>query len=83
MLRYEQKALLSCLQLHKELLEGEGFEGYDGSKEAFDRLYEEVYAIVKEELAEEADVEQVVETFYQYQAETAVGVRDADWWLYV
>lgn len=83
MVRYEQTALLACLQLHKELLEDGGFAGYDGSKKAFDRLYEEVYAIVKEELWDGAEAEQVVETFLQYQAEVAVGVREADWYLYV
>lgn len=78
----EAVALTAACQLHTELLQDEGFAGYDGTKEQFDILYRELFVIARDEVSlEVAPVEQVVETFYDYQTEIAEGVRDYDWYL--
>ena len=79
---FENTALTACFQLHNELLDDEFFAGYDGSKEQFDSLYQNIYKIVSEELWEGAEVDQVVETFYTYETEIAQGLREVDWFLY-
>jgi hypothetical protein len=78
---YALRALETCFKLHKELLEDECFAGYEGSKVDFDNLYHEVYIIVRDELPDDADVEQIAETFYDYQFEIVNGDRDAGWYL--
>lgn len=78
----EAVALTAACQLHSELLSDEGFAGYDGTKFQFDMLYRELFMIARDEVSLEVEpVEQVVETFYQYQAEISAGERDADWYL--
>lgn len=78
----EAVALLAACQLHPELLTDDAFAGYDGTKDQFDRLYRELFVIARDEVSLEVEpVEQVVETFYQYQTEISVGERDADWYL--
>ena len=80
---FEKTALAACCQLHGELLNDEFFAGYEGTKEQFDNLYEQVYKIVSQELWDGAEVDQVVETFYTYETEIAQGLREVDWHLYV
>ena len=75
-------ALSATIQLHGELLADDAFAGFDGSKEQFDRLYAEVYVIVRDELWNGAKEDQVVETFHAYQEEIASGDREVDWYLY-
>lgn len=78
----EAVALTAACQLHTELLKDEGFAGYDGTKEQFDNLYQELFIIARDEVSLEVEpVEMVVETFYDYQLEIAEGVRDFDWYL--
>ena len=78
----EAVALTAACQLHSELLSDESFAGYDGTKAAFDSLYSELFVIARDEVSLEVEpVEQVVETWYQYQAEISEGERDFDWFL--
>lgn len=79
---FQQTALVTCFQLHNELLNDEFFAGYDGTKEQFDELYKNIYKIVSEELWDGAEVDQVIETFYTYEDEIAKGLREVDWYLY-
>lgn len=76
----EAVALQAAVQLHGELLHDEGFAGYDGTKEQFDELYRELFVIARDEVSLEVDpVNQVVDTFYEYQAEISAEVRQFDW----
>lgn len=78
----EAVALTATCQLHPELLADEGFAGYDGTKDAFDRLYQELFVIARDEVSLEVDpVNQVIETFYDYQLEIVNGQRDVEWYL--
>ena len=78
----EAVALTAACQLHAELLADDGFAGYDGTKGAFDRLYSELFVIARDEVSLEVDpVDQVVETFYQYQLEIGKGQREVNWYL--
>ena len=80
---FEKLAIQATFQLHNELLVDDFFAGYEGSKENFDDLYNQVYKIVSQELWDGAEVDQVVETFYTYETEIAQGLREVDWHLYV
>mgnify|MGYP000061730261 CR=1 FL=1 len=76
-----RKALAASFQLHEQMLNDCCYAGYDGEKEAFDNLYHEVYVICRDELPDDADVEQVVEMFHDYQLEQMDGVREIGWWM--
>jgi|688.fasta_scaffold01972_35 hypothetical protein len=76
-----QKALAASFQLHKELLNDCCYAGYDGDKEAFDNLYNEVYVICRDELPDDATVKYVCETFHDYQFEQMNGDREIGWWM--
>jgi hypothetical protein len=76
------KALEATIELHKSMLTDCCYEGYDGTKDDFDNLYEEVYVICREELPDEADAAQVIETFHEYQLEQMNGEREIGWYLY-
>jgi hypothetical protein len=78
---FSQKALEACFVLHQQLLTEACYAGYDGTKDDFDVLYAEVYIICRDELPDEADVNQVVETFHDYQLETMDGQREIGWYL--
>jgi hypothetical protein len=79
----EAVALTATCHLHAELLADDSFAGYYGSKDAFDQLYSELFVIARDEVSLEVDpVDQVVETFYQYQLEIGEGQRQVDWYLY-
>ena len=76
----EAVALTAACQLHKDLLNSDGFEGYDGTKEQFDRLFQELFVIARDEVSLEIDpISQVTETFWDYQTEISFGQRDSDW----
>jgi hypothetical protein len=75
------KALEACFVLHKQLLTDCCYAGYDGTKDDFDTLYAEVYIICRDELPDEADIDQVVETFHDYQLEQMNGDREIGWYL--
>ena len=76
----ETVALTAACQLHKEILGGECFLGYDGTKEQFDRLFQELFVIARDEVSLEIDpVNQVTETFWDYQTEIVFGQRDCCW----
>ena len=76
-----QKALEACFVLHKQMLTDCCYAGYDGTKDDFDTLYAEVLVICRDELPDEAEIDQVVETFHDYQLETMDGVREIGWYL--
>jgi hypothetical protein len=78
---FSQKALEACFVLHQQLLNESCYAGYDGTKDDFDVLYAEVYVICRDELPDEADVSEVVETFHDYQLETMEGQREIGWYL--
>ena len=80
---FENTALNACFQLHNELLNDDAFAGYEGDKDAFDKLYKEVYTITRYELFDGAEVDQVIETFFTYTEEIANGEREVDWFEYV
>ena len=87
MKNYEQQfkatALTATIALHNELVNDDAFAGYEGDKDAFDKLYKEVYTITRYELFDGADVEMISETFYAYMTEVANGEREVDWFEYV
>ena len=76
----EAVALTATCRLHPQLLNDECFLGYDGTKEQFDRLFQELFIIARDEVSLEVEpVVQVIETFYDYQLEITEGARDYDW----
>jgi len=81
--QFKTKALEATIALHNQLKIDENFAGYDADINSFNNLYHEVYAIVRYELFDDADLEMVVETYYQYQSEIADGEREVDWFEYV
>ena len=80
-LMFSQKALEASFVLHKQLLTDSCYDGYDGGKDAFDNLYNEVLVICRDELPDDADIDYVVETFHDYQLEQANGYREIGWYL--
>jgi hypothetical protein len=76
-----QLALQASFVLNGQLLNDCCYAGYEGDKESFDRLYAEVYVICRDELPDDADVDQVVEMFHDYQLEIMDGLREVDWYL--
>ena len=81
-IQVQQKALASAFVLHKQLLNDCNYEGYDGDKIAFDRLYDEVLVICVQEVPDDADIEMITETFHDYKLEQMNGEREIDWYLY-
>ena len=75
------KALEACFVLHKQLLDDCCYAGYGGTKDDFDTLYAEVYAIARDEVLDEADIDQICETFHEYQLEQMQGHREIGWYL--
>lgn len=80
MMNHQEKTLRACFLLHDQLLTNCCYQGYEGDKNSFDRLFAEVYIIARDELPDNADCEQIVETFHDYQLEIMNGYRDADWY---
>ena len=76
-----EKTLSATILVHQQYLDCPYWCGYDADKESFDNLYNEVYAIVHEELPDDADLEQIVNLFNLYQLEITDGERDVDWFL--
>ena len=77
----QQKALTACFELNNQLLNDNAAWGYEGTKECFDRLFAEVYVIARDEVPDEADIEQIIETFWDYQLEIMDANRECDWYL--
>ena len=76
----ETVALRAAFALHPILNTFDGFDGYEETKESFDRLYTELFFIARDEVSLEVEpVESVKETWWDYQCEIAEGVRDSDW----
>ena len=76
-------ALNTACLMHSELLADEGFAGYDGSKDQFDRLFEELSVIARDEIHPDLlDEENLEATFYVFQEAVAAGDADADWFEY-
>ena len=78
---FQQKALAASFLLHDQLLDDCNYAGYEGTKEDFDRLYDEVFVICCDELPDNADIDYVLETFHDYQLEQMDGVREVGWYL--
>jgi len=79
----EAVALTAACQLHAELLSDDCFPGYEGTKEQFDELFAELFIIARDEVSLEVEpVEQVVDTFYEYQLEISSGDRPFDWFQF-
>jgi hypothetical protein len=76
-----QKALEACFVLHKQLLTDACYAGYDGDFEAFERLYDEVYIIARDEVSGSASIDKIVDTFHDYQFEQMNGEREIGWYL--
>lgn len=78
----EAVALNAAVRLHPELLRNGGFPAYNGTKEAFDTLYKELFVISYGEVSLEVEpVDTVIQTWYDYQQEIHFGARMADWFL--
>ena len=76
----EAVALNAAVALHLLLPNMDGYDGYDGTKQQFDRLYQELFIIARDEVSLEIDpVDQVTETFFDYQVEISAGDRSFDW----
>jgi len=78
---FQQKALSASFVLHEQMHPDCNYDGYDGGKDDFDNLYKEVYSIVREELPDNADLEQIVDCFHECQLEIMTGQRDICWFL--
>ena len=78
---YQDKALRAAFQLHDELTTTDAAWGYNATKKDFDRVYAECFAIAKDELPDTADIQEVCDTFWDYQLEQMNGVREIGWWL--
>ena len=76
-----QKTLRACVVLNEQLLNDCNYAGYEGDKESFDRLFNEVFVICRDELPDDAAVDYIVETFHDYQLEIMEGHREIDWYL--
>ena len=75
-------ALSASFRLHSEILGDESFCGYEGTKEQFDDLYNELYIIARDEVSLEVDpIDQIIETWYDYQNEICEGAREPQWYL--
>jgi hypothetical protein len=81
-IQLQEKALRASFVLHDELLNDCNYEGYEGDKEAFDRLYDEVLVICAQEVPDDADIEMITETFHTYKFEQMNGEREIDWYLF-
>ena len=78
----EAVALTAACNLHYDLLYDDGFAGYLGTKRQFDALYQELFIIARDEVSLEVDpLNQVMDTWYDYQFEIANGDRSFDWYL--
>jgi hypothetical protein len=78
----EAVALTAACQMHGKLLNDDLFMGYDGTKDAFDALYQELFIIARDEVSLEIEpVSQVTETWYEYQYEIMEGHRPPCWFM--
>ena len=78
----EAIALTAACQMHGKLLTDDAFMGYDGTKDAFDALYQELFIIARDEVSLEVEpVAQVTETWYDYQYEIMEGHREPCWFM--
>jgi hypothetical protein len=75
----EQIALRTATLLNDQLLDDDGFCGYDGSKDDFDHLYLECRAIAKTLIYPSLDM--ILDTFWEIQNEIGEGQREVDWYL--
>ena len=77
----ESVALSCAVNLHQVLPTMDGFDGYDGTKAAFDRLFQELFIIARDEVSLEIEpINQVTDTFFEYQMEISAGDRSFDWY---
>ena len=75
-------ALSASFRVHSEILGNESFVGYEGTKDQFDDLYNELFVIARDEVSLEVDpIDQIIETWYDYQNEIFEGHREPQWYL--
>jgi hypothetical protein len=75
-------ALSASFRLHSAILGDEFFLGYEGTKEQFDDLYEELYVIARDEISLGVyPVDQIIDVWFTYQNEICVGDREPQWYL--
>jgi hypothetical protein len=77
----DQIALEAAFQLHREMLSGDGFYGYDGSIDAFQALAQECLFILENDDYEAMYVGLIVDQFYANQLEVGNGEREACYWM--
>jgi hypothetical protein len=70
--------LEAAIRLDREMLEDEGFAGYDGDMDQFVELQTELYAIL-ENVSGVDSLESLVDTFYLFQNEIVIGAREVCW----
>ena len=78
----QQTALRAAFVLNSELLPDNSTCNYSGSKEDFDRIYQECLFIAREELSDEAVIDQICDLFWDYQMEIMNGHRQVEYYLY-
>lgn len=71
----EAVALTATIILHEEVLHDDQYPAYNGTKEAFDNLYQELFAIALDKPC----CSSVVLTWYRYQDEIRHGKRIPNW----
>lgn len=77
----QQQALKACFALNNDLLTDNAAWGYNGSKEDFDRLFQEVHAIAWMEGVDPNSLDEICDTFWEVQLEVMNDERDVDWYL--
>lgn len=80
----EAVALSAAIELHTTMLHDEAWAGYCGTKEGFDNLYQELFVIARDHVSSESEntVEDIVDTFFQFQNEIGQGESEVDWFLH-
>ncbi len=80
----EAVALSAAIELHSTMLHDDAWVGYCGTKEGFDNLYQELFVVARDHVSSESDnpVEDVVNTFFQFQNEIEQAEREVDWFLH-
>jgi hypothetical protein len=80
-LHLEQLTLRAAAALNDELLTSDSAWGYSGSKEDFDRLYRECFAIARDEVDTRDSIDEILDTYWDIQLEVMNGHRAVDWYL--
>jgi hypothetical protein len=77
----QQLALKAAFDLNQDLLTSDAAWGYSGSKEDFDRIYQECFVIARDEIGPDKFIDEILDTFWDIQLEIMNGNRAVDWYL--